>query len=152
MNPLPLSLRRGGAFALVALLALTSGCSSFHRDWRAAGKLPTPSDTIQGRWEGSWVSNENGHHGRLRCLLTKDETNRYQARFHAKYKRILSFSYTVPLEVEGENSSARFTGEADLGTLAGGIYTYAGNASPTNFFSTYKSKYDHGTFQMTRPE
>ncbi len=34
---------------------------------------------------------------------------------------------------------------------SGGVYHYDGDATPTNFFSTYKSKYDHGTFQMTRP-
>ena len=39
----------------------------------------------------------------------------------------------------------------NLGWLAGGVYHYEGRADATNFFSTYTSKYDHGTFQMTRP-
>ena len=33
-----------------------------------------------------------------------------------------------------------------------GNYNYDGKASPTNFFSTYKARLDHGTFQMTRPQ
>jgi hypothetical protein len=36
--------------------------------------------------------------------------------------------------------------------MAGGVYTYEGSASATNFTSTYNSKYDHGVFQMRRPE
>jgi len=139
------------AVTLLGAILLLTGCSGFRGDWKRAAAIPVPEGSIEGRWEGSWVSDENGHHGRLRCLLTIDETGTYQARFHAKYKRILSFGYDVPLQVIHDGSVFRFTGEADLGKLAGGIYTYEGNASPTNFFSTYKCRYDHGTFQMTRP-
>ena len=38
-----------------------------------------------------------------------------------------------------------------LFTSAGGLYTYKGRATATNFFSTYSCKYDHGIFEMTRP-
>jgi len=31
------------------------------------------------------------------------------------------------------------------------VYHYDGHADTTNFFATYTSKYDHGTFQMVRP-
>jgi hypothetical protein len=74
------------------------------------------------------------------------------AQFHAKYHGILSFGYTVPLKVEKTNDSFQFSGEADLGSMAGGMYQYKGHADPTNFFSNYSSKDDHGTFQMSRPD
>ena len=45
----------------------------------------------------------------------------------------------------------RFEGQADLGSLAGGLYHYEGYATLTNFYSTYRAQYDFGTFQMTRP-
>ena len=63
----------------------------------------------------------------------------------------VTFNYTVPLKVLKTNDVFNFTGDADLGSLAGGLYHYDGQAAGTNFFSTYSCKYDHGTFQMTRP-
>lgn len=136
---------------LFCLLVLTTGCTTFHRDWRKAAADPLPTDDLYGQWEGKWMSEVNGHNGRLRCLVTKEGQEKYQARFHAKYRRILSFGYTVPLTVSEGGGVFKFEGDADLGRLAGGKYHYEGRASPTNYFSTYRSKYDHGTFQMTRP-
>jgi hypothetical protein len=95
------------------------------------------------------VSQANGHSGKLRCLISPLPENVYQARFHAKYMKIFSFSYTVNLEARRTNDTFNFTGSADLGAL-GGVYRYGGHAEGTNFFSTYSSKYDHGTFQMRR--
>ena len=62
-----------------------------------------------------------------------------------------SFGYSVPLQVRRTNDTYQFLGEANLGWLAGGLYHYEGSATGTNFFSTYRCKYDHGTFQMGRP-
>ncbi|MEW6158182.1 MAG: hypothetical protein AB1813_12160 [Verrucomicrobiota bacterium] len=135
----------------LSLTFLTVGCSTFHRDWREAAKTPPPPNDITGRWDGRWISQVNGHNGRLRCLISKTGDGSYSARFHAKYKKILSFGYTVPLTAKTESGKWVFEGQADLGKLAGGLYTYKGNASPTEFFSIYDSKYDRGTFEMTRP-
>jgi len=76
-----------------------------------------------------------------------------RARFKATYWKILRFSYTVNLHVTREPQGPfNFQGEADLGWWGGGVYHYDGHATPTNFFSTYRSEYDHGTFRMARPE
>jgi len=73
----------------------------------------------------------------------------YTARFHAKYWKILSFGYTVPLQVQSSNNVYQFQGEANLGKLAGGVYHYSGTVAGTNWQSTYSSRYDHGRFQMS---
>ncbi len=146
------SLCRAGRLALLAATLLAAdGCSTFHRDWKAAVQTPPSAAAMDGRWEGAWLSDVNGHSGRLRCLVTMDAAGVCQARFHAKYKKILSFSYRVPLTVRATNQAFQFQGQADLGWYAGGVYHYEGRATPTNFFSTYHSSADHGTFQMTRP-
>jgi hypothetical protein len=142
--------------AFCALLTFwTGGCSSFERAWQAAEPSPFDTNSMAGRWEGTWRSEVNGHHDRLRCLMTPSTNGVYAARFHAHYKRGIRFtySYTVPLTVTNGPSpdTFQFHGAASLGWYAGGTYSYAGVASPTNFFSTYESKYDHGTFEMTRP-
>lgn len=98
------------------------------------------------------MSDVNQHTGRLRCLVTRVDEANARARFRATYGRIFRFSYTVPLAVQPHLDGWEFSGEENLGKLAGGVYYYEGRADPTNFFSTYRSKYDHGTFQMHRPK
>jgi len=137
--------------ALLSLLLLC-GCSSFNRDWRKAEHQPVALDSIEGRWEGSWISDVNGHNGKLRCLLTREEDSRYRARFRATYWKVLRFSYAVPLEFHPHDLGWELNGEANLGKLAGGVYYYEGRASLTNLHSTYRSKYDHGRFELRRPE
>lgn len=136
---------------LPVLLFTAGGCTTFNHDWKLAARQ-VPSDDLQGRWQGVWASEADGHTDKLRCVVTKKEDGTFQARFHAKYRKVLSFGYTVPLKVEQTEGAYQFKGEADLGWFAGGVYHYAGHADRTNFFSTYSCKYDHGTFQMVRAE
>ncbi len=137
----------------LSLLAgvFVSGCSTFQRDWRAASK-EVPRDSIEGPWAGTWKSDASSHSDKLRCLLRKIGDGKYEARFHAKYKKVLSFKYTALFEGVNTNEVFSFSGKADLGTLAGGVYHYKGEISPRSFFATYNSKYDHGTFTLERPK
>lgn len=136
---------------LLAALLLISGCTSFNHDWKKAAAQPPPSDSMLGRWQGTWTSDVNHHTGELRCVVTRKDDGTSLARFHAKYNQVLSFGYTVPLKVETGTNGFKFGGQANLHWYAGGIYHYDGHAGTTNFFSTYSCKYDHGTFQMSRP-
>src|SRR5260221_14416022 len=120
--------RKIGAIAVAAALGfivcgLFSGCSSFQRNWRetAATATQPPRDDIFGRWEGTWKSDSSGHTDKLRCVLNKIDEQHYTANFHAKYRRILSFSYSVPLIVTNDGTKRSFRGEANLGKLAGGV-------------------------------
>jgi hypothetical protein len=140
--------RKLALLALVPAVALVAASCSFNREWREVGRNPIANSGLEGRWEGRWISQENGHRGRLRCIVSKDGEY-YRARFHAKYVKILSFGYTIPLKAEATDNGYKFRGEANLGVM-GGVYRYEGYADATNFFSTYSSKYDHGTFQMQR--
>ena len=134
----------------VALLIFT-GCSTFNRDWKAAAAKPHPN-SVESAWEGSWLSDANQHSGGLRCIMEKLSDESYRARFDSTYKKILHFKSTVVLNGTMTNNVFQFDGEAKLPKWAGGIYHYKGRADSTNFFSTYRNKYDHGTFQMTRPD
>jgi hypothetical protein len=135
----------------LVLAGLVCGCSSFNREWRRMGEQPPPANTLSGRWEGHWASDANAHQGKLRCIITHQTNDLYAAWFRASYMTILRFNYTVPLRVESRESGWRFRGEEDLGAAAGGVYRYVGSATPTNFHSTYDSKYDRGIFEMQRP-
>jgi hypothetical protein len=130
-----------------------AGCSSFNRDWKAAAARPMPASSFEGCWEGTWHSDATDHQNRLRCLIKPLTNGTYSARFHAKYRALFTWTvnYTVPLTARRRADAFVFDGEANLGWYAGGVYQYQGHANATNFFSTYRSKGDHGTFQMTRP-
>jgi hypothetical protein len=141
----------GLAAILGVLCVLSSGCSSFNRHWHKAAQTPPPVGSIEGRWEGRWLSDMNGHTGHLRCLLTRKEGSVYAARFRATYWKVFRYSYEVDLLFEERDGVWNVRGKEDLGWLAGGVYHYAGCVTATNFSSTYRSKYDHGTFEMHRP-
>jgi hypothetical protein len=134
----------------IAGLLLAGGCT-FNHAWTEAAKERYSTNSLLGSWEGTWLSEVNGHSGNLRCVVTLKDDGTYRARFHATYKKVLGFGYKVPLKATETNGVFRFNGEADLGWWAGGVYNYEGYAEDTNFFSTYRCKYDHGTFQMMRP-
>jgi hypothetical protein len=112
-----------------------------------------PTNDITGPWEGRWISKSNGHNDAMRALITKVDTNHYDVKFHAAYKKWITvhFGYTVRMETKPSTNGVAFHGSENLGALAGGVYTYDGHADATNFFSTYRSKYDRGTFEMKRP-
>lgn len=136
--------------AVLFATAIT-GCSTFNRDWKKAA-TPHSAGDIAGRWEGSWLSDADGHHGRLRCVITGLGDGRYRAHYKATYWKIFRFSYAVEMRVE-EHSGDTFEmrGETDLGWWGGGVYQYEGQINPTNFVCSYRSKYDHGKFRMERP-
>ncbi|HMJ90991.1 MAG TPA: hypothetical protein VK530_14305 [Candidatus Acidoferrum sp.] len=142
---------KGFSIALVALALCVTGCSTFNYEWRREARQPTPANDITGRWEGTWLSDANAHNGALRCLITRQTNGVLQARYRATYQRWLKFGYTAALVARPGTNQFDFDGSADLGKLAGGVYRYSGHATPTNFFSTYQSKYDHGVFRMVRP-
>lgn len=135
------------------IVMTVTGCSGFHRAWKQELSKNTsyPDKHIEGAWEGEWISDTNGHHGRLRCLVTENKDGTYTTWYHAKYKKILGFAYSVNVDATPAPQGYSFKGEADLGKLAGGQYHYEGEISDGNFNATYKSKFDDGTFKMNRP-
>jgi hypothetical protein len=143
-NPLRLLL------AGVSLLAVTGCCSTFDQDWDAApaGALP------EGRWKGTWTSEENGHAGGLRCIITRKQDSGFEARYYATYDWCIfgfSFEYSVPMTGERDGEAWKFRGSAELGCwIAGGLYEYEGRVTESQYTATYKSEGDHGVFKLER--
>src|SRR5262249_33218412 len=115
------------SFLLLTGLLLADGCTTFNHAWAKATKEPVATNSLMGCWEGTWLSDANGHNGNLRCVVTLRNDGTYSARFHAIYKKVLGFGYTVALKAEQTNGMFRFSGEADLGWWAGGVYHYDGH-------------------------
>ena len=130
------------------------GCSQFERDWRSPAFLRPPAggEAFEGRWKGYWKSVPSGHSGSLRCIVSKVDEDTCRAHFNASYALLLRFGYTAEMNVETRGGTAHFTGQQDLGPLAGGVYHYDGRADGRQFYCTYRSGNDHGFFKLTRPK
>ena len=130
------------------LAALFNNAWDFERRWRLSAPVPSLANALQGRWEGEWVSEANGHRGALRCILNKAQSGEYQALFYAKYCGGLRVCYTVPLHGQMDGARLVLEGEMDIGRLAGGIYSYKGEANEKECNCAYRCKYDHGAFHL----
>ncbi|MBU6400533.1 MAG: hypothetical protein KGS61_09460 [Verrucomicrobia bacterium] len=136
------------AIGLGAWIIGITGCSTFNRDWIAAGPGSSRPNHLRGRWEGEWRSAVNRHHGNLRCVLTDLGDGKCRARFRAKFATVFTVHYAILLEARPVNAGWELSGRANLGWWRGGVYRYEGRVTATNFFSTYACRYDQGTFEL----
>lgn len=132
------------------LAAVFSRPARFEREWRTHAVDSPSANSIEGRWQGQWLSTSNGHHGRLRCIMTRSHDGEYRAMFHATYARFLKVSYSVSLRGHTTRNEVDLNGETNLGLLAGGTYHYHGHATPTTLQCDYSCKYDAGHFSLHR--
>lgn len=148
----PTALRLLSVLPLLALLLC--GCSQFERDWRSPALLKPPAngDPFAGRWKGYWRSIPSGHSGSVRCIVTRIDDDTRRAQFKASWALLLKFGYTAEMHVRREGGADHFTGQADLGKMAGGVYHYDGYADGTELYCEYRTGADHGYFKLTRPK
>lgn len=148
-------------FALCALLlTLLPSCGSdFRKAWkRDICPAPPPANGVAGKWEGTWLSEASGHHGKLRCVVSGAlEEGKMHAKgdheffYHATWKTVLSGSYKAVHNVQKQKDGGYvFKGEHKMPDWAGGLYHYEGTIKGDNFSACYKSSMDHGTYTMKR--
>ncbi len=148
-------------FAIIAAAGATClslvGCTDFKEQWRKAtdeaAKRKGKYADLTGPWEGTWKSDVNGHNGKLRCLITRQDDGTYEFHYWAQWQKVLSGSFRENYEVvDKKDGSFTFSGEKDLGKM-GGKFTHKGTAKATSLDATYRSELgDHGVFELTRPK
>ncbi len=130
-----------------AALVLLCGCSSFEREWARAAKLPPLESDPMGAWTGTWQNTNNTHGGALRALLVRTSPTNYTATFHATWGK-RSGTFSTRLKGVREGNELEFTGSKRLLMVR---IRNVGTVNPTNFVSTYESRFDNGTFTLSRP-
>ncbi len=85
--------------------------------------------------------------GALRALVTQVNPTNYAVRFHAVWGSH-SGSFNTKLIGQREGDEFVFVGRK---RILGFLITTRGHANATNFFSTYESRFDTGTFTLKRP-
>jgi hypothetical protein len=138
------------AVVVCFLVCGLTGCA-FDRVWSEAQQYSYPEHELAGCWEGTWQSDYNGHHGSLRAVITKQNEGVYNAHFKATFAVLIPYEFEIAFFVSHDGQIYTFEGTQDLGRLAGGVYTYNGTASSTDFRSFYSAdNKDHGTFTMQK--
>ena len=138
---------------------MSIGCSSFNRKWEQATSEPVPTDDVMGPWEGKWQSRKGHGSGKLLCVIEAAPQTAgpsadapYVAHFRATFWGIFKSTYSIPLTRHRDAENV-FAGKKDLGWLAGGLYTYGAEITPTTFDASYQSQSgDSGIFQLARPK
>ena len=133
-----------------ALAALFNSRSAFLQQWRRYENQPPGTPGLAGRWVGEWISEANGHHGELKCVLEPVSPIVYRAHFYASFGKVFRVGYATDLKSEQSSERILLKGEEDLGALAGGIYRCEGEMSGNQLQCRYSCKYDHGVFRLQR--
>lgn len=147
----------------LACLALANCASSFNREFKRINDQESRHDRhyIAGPWRGSWRSEVNGHHGKLRCLVLDPNLlasmkphvpGLFRFRYHATYLGLFSATYDVSHTVRRTKTGCEFSGDQILKGIGGGLYHYEGRVVNGTFRATYRSARDHGVFEMNRPD
>ncbi len=145
------------SFLCFLFVSCLSNCTiGFNRQWKKAATSQAPADrvSLDGAWEGTWLSEGTGHRGTLRAIATalpsKGQPLRYEFRYKATWKKVLRAVFHAEHDAKREGDHLVLSGEKDLGVF-GGVYRFKGTATPLIFRATYESKMDHGVFDMKRP-
>lgn len=145
-----------------AMVCCLASCSiGYQSEWRRAAALEstTKPTNLDGAWEGTWRSIASGHTGRLKAVATsepaaKGRPVKYHFHYYATWAKVLSGTihadHSAKPKGKGKPGAVDLTGEKDLGRL-GGVYSFTGTATPTEFKADYKGGMDHGVFEMQRP-
>lgn len=109
----------------------------------------SPAADLSGSWSGNWESDSTGHHGPLRCTLTKLDQSTYRADFSGRFFKIIPFRYSVDLDVVQDGDTVTLSGEQRLGRRLGDFY-YNAEANTQDFVANYSSCKDQGRFVLSR--
>lgn len=158
---------------LTALLG-AGGCASleFRKQWDAMGPTNDPAmlealsklqtgpsaksseparKSLEGRWVGRWTVGSPEHGDKMRAIVVRVSDAKYRATFDSLYAGALHFVYTAELDVVTQaDGTLRFTGEEDLGPLAGGVFRYEGTCDGIHWKSTFRASSYDGTYEMIR--
>jgi hypothetical protein len=122
----------------------------FHREWKRYQTTSNKPDGIAGRWTGEWISEQSGHHGELRCVLSPVFADTYRACFYAGFSFCFRVGYVTDLKAQQTDGRVLLNGAQDLGALAGGVYRCEGEVQGSDFSCRYSCKYDQGIFRLKR--
>ncbi len=135
----PHSFRFRGGF-LILVLALSA---------QAIPTQPVMADELDGRWRGGWQSCSTGHHGKLNAQFCRIDETHVRATFKGTFAKVIPFRYRPVLDIVHEQPGLMIL-QGNKKIPLGGNFQYNATISGGQFNATYRSRRDHGTWQMQR--
>ncbi len=113
----------------------------------AVAATTTQAASPVGNWRGFWSSRSTGHQGPLRARVRQTSPDTYRAVFVGRFAGVVPFVYPAKLErVPG--TCHCYTSSQRLPLM--GTYRMTATVTPGRFHATFRSRKDHGTFDMSR--
>lgn len=138
---------------VLLLIGLSTGCtplSGYRLQFRDAQSWCVPPETMVGAWEGYWESEVSGHRGALKAVINQRTDGSYEADFHARFFKLFTAQYSLPLHAWNEEGVVHFRGTSDLGMIKSRPYTAVGWANECQLIANYCTEGDHGRFVLCR--
>ncbi|MGI9494812.1 MAG: hypothetical protein ACR2NK_02055 [Mariniblastus sp.] len=104
---------------------------------------------LSGTWNGNWKSCKSGHHGRLNAHFCRLDETHVQAKFTGSFAKVIPFRYRPVLTIAHEEPGLMILEGNKKLPLVGNFY-YSAIVSEAGFSATYRSRRDHGVWQMSR--
>jgi hypothetical protein len=135
--------------ALALTLSLASCGTAYQAKWNAARDKGGAPGSIEGAWEGKWLSSTNGHTGKLWCLIGEGSPNERNFDYRATWGRILSGSFSATHQLQRKGDATTFVVDHPIGKL--GTFHAEGTIADGKFSACYQAAGDRGTLELTRP-
>ena len=75
---------------------------------------------LSGNWQGCWISQNNGHRGRMNATLCQNSCGQIEAKFRGTFFRVLPFRYRAKLDIiHQEPGMTVLSGSKKLGPIMG---------------------------------
>ena len=135
---------------LLSLICVMPSCNgAFRQEWKSALVASQAPGSTEGAWEGRWLSESNGHTGRLRAVVGPLVGSTRPVHYHATWGRILSGSFRAKHLTHGKEGITTFIVDEPLGRY--GQFKAEGMITGDVFKAKYSAVGDRGTFDLRRP-
>lgn len=104
---------------------------------------------LEGRWRGGWQSCSNGHKGRLNAQFCRIDSTHVRAKFKGTFAKVIPFRYRPVLDIVYEEPGLMVL-QGNKRIPFGGNFEYNATISGNQFTATYRSRRDHGVWQLQR--
>lgn len=104
---------------------------------------------LDGRWGGGWQSNNTGHKGRLSAQFNRIDSTHVKAKFRGTFFKVIPFCYRPVLDIVYEEPGLMVL-QGNRRIPLGGNFEYNATISGNQFSATYRSRRDHGVWQLQR--
>ncbi len=104
---------------------------------------------LAGQWRGNWKSCKSGHRGKLNAQFYRLDEMHVRAKFTGSFAKVIPFRYRPVLTIAHEEPGLMILEGNKKLPLVGNFY-YTATVSATGFSATYRSRRDHGIWQMSR--